>query len=168
MRLRIVLFASIVAAVLVSVDGVPSVAATTDSAAAASVRIYVPRGDPGPGCVRVQPLARTVRGPAVLAGALRALLAGPTAAERRRGYGGWFSARTAGRLRSVRIVAGVAYVDFRRFSHLIPNASTSCGSALLLAQLDRTARQFPSVRAAVYSFDGSRAAFYEWLQRETP
>jgi hypothetical protein len=132
------------------------------------VRIFVSRGDPGPRCDRVLPLRRTVRSPAALTGALRALLRGPTPAERSRGYGGWFSSKTAGTLRRVRLVAGVAYVDFRNFSRLIPNASSSCGSALLLAQLDRTATQFATVRRTVYSFDGSRKAFYEWLQRSPP
>jgi len=71
-------------------------------------------------------------------------------------------------LRSVRITKGVAYVDLRNFSRVIPNASSSCGSALLLAQLDRTAKQFPNVRRSVYSFNGSARAFYEWLQRSPP
>jgi hypothetical protein len=137
-------------------------------AAHARVAVFVLRGDPGRSCTRVVALARTVKAPAVLAGAMRALVAGPTASERRRGYGGWFSARTAGTVRSVRVARGVAYVDFRNFSRTIPNASTSCGSALLLAQLDRTATQFRSVRRAVYSFDGSRRAFYEWLQLTVP
>jgi hypothetical protein len=39
---------------------------------------------------------------------------------------------------------------------------------LLLAQLDRTAKQFPTVRRTVYSFDGSARTFYEWLQRSPP
>jgi len=129
------------------------------------VVIYAPRGEAGPNCDRVAPLARQVQPPAVLRGAMRALLAGPTAAERRRGYGGWFSSRTAGMLRSVRISSGVAYADFRDFRRVIPSASSSCGSALVLAQLDRTAKQFRAVRRTVYSFNGSRRAFYEWLQR---
>lgn len=156
-------------AALVGFGGVSSVAASLDGAAAShAVKIFVPRGNTGANCSRVVALRRTVRGPAVLRGALKALLAGPTAAERARGYGGWFSRTTAGRLNGVRVAAGVAYVDFRDFRRVIPNASSSCGSALLLAQLDRTARQFPSVRAAVYSFDGNRGRFYEWLQREAP
>ena len=114
------------------------------------------------------PLKRTVASPAVLTGAMRALLAGPSAAERSRGFGGWFSHKTAGHVRGIRIADSVAYVDFRNFARDIPNASSSCGSALLLAQLDRTARQFSTVRLAVYSFDGSRRAFYEWLQRDVP
>jgi len=132
-----------------------------------TIRVYAPRAT-SESCTRVFPLKRTVASPAVLTGALRALLAGPTQAERARGYGGWFSRKTAGHLRSVRIAGGVAYVDFRDFARHVPNASSSCGSALLLAQLDRTAKQFPTVGRAVYPFDGSRRAFYEWLQRDAP
>ncbi len=141
---------------------------TPTSSDVAVVKMFAPRGGPGPNCARVSPLRRRVTEPAVLTGAMRTLLAGPTAAERRAGYGGWFSAKTAHTLRSVNISQGVAYVDFRNFSRLIPNASSSCGSALLLAQLDRTAGQFPTVGHAVYSFNGSRNAFYEWLQRKEP
>ena len=146
------------------------VAAVNASAAAPTkhtVWIYAPRGT-SQSCTRVLPLMQTVASPAVLTGAMRALLAGPTAAERARGYGGWFSQKTAGHLRGVRIGDGVAYVDFRNFAREIPNASSSCGSALLLAQLDRTAKQFPTVRLAVYSLDGSRRVFYEWPQRDEP
>lgn len=157
---------------LIGIGAVPSAPSAPSPAgqrgARVEVRVFAPRGGPGPSCTRVQPLRRTVTTPAVLTGAIRALLAGPTPAERRAGYAGWFSARTAGRLRSVRISHAVAYIDFRDFSHLIPNASSSCGSALLLAQLDRTATQFGSVESTVYSFDGSRRAFYEWLQRPAP
>ena len=132
-----------------------------------AVSIFAPRGT-STSCGRVLPLKRVVVRPRLLRGAMQALLAGPTRAERSRGYAGWFSIETAGHLRAVRISDGVAYIDFRSFASHIPNASTSCGSTLLLAQLDRTATQFTAVRRAVYSFDGSRRAFYEWLQREPP
>jgi hypothetical protein len=71
-------------------------------------------------------------------------------------------------LRGVRVERGVAYVDFRDLRRVIPNASSSCGSALLLAQLDRTVTQFPTVRRGVYSIAGSRRTFYEWLQLSSP
>lgn len=148
--------------------GVSSDTATPAVVDRATVQIFVPRGEPGARCTRVFPLPRRVAKPAVLTGALRALVAGPTAAERARGYGSWFSAKTTGMVRSVRVARGVAYVDFRDFSRLISNASSSCGSALLLAQLDRTTLQFPTVERAVYSFVGNRRAFYEWLQRDAP
>jgi len=99
---------------------------------------------------------------------MNALLRGPTSVERRRGYGGWFSSQTAGMLRGVRLTRSIAYIDFKDFRRIIPNASSSCGSAGLLAQLDRTATQFPTVRRAIYSFNGSRTAFYEWLQLSSP
>jgi hypothetical protein len=132
------------------------------------VKVFAPRAPASTTCERVYPLRRTVAPPAVLTGALHALLASPTAAERRHGYGGWFSARTAHSLRSVRVTRDVAYVDLRDLRRVIPNASSSCGSALLLAQLERTLTQFPRVRRAVYSIDGNRRAFYEWLQLEPP
>ena len=138
------------------------------TAGTAQVRVYLSRDGETRRCDRVFGVRRTVAAPAVLAGAMRALLRGPTASERRRGYGGWFSSRTAGMLRGVRLSNGVASIDFRDFRRIIPGASASCGSALLLAQLDRTATQFPTVRRAIYSFNGSRKAFYEWIQRSPP
>ena len=155
--------------------GLVALAALTLASTAAPVRedgrhavaIFAPHSV-GRDCARVLPLRRVVRGPQVLRGAIQALLAGTTRAERARGYGGWFSAKTAGHLRRVYISDGVAYIDFRNFATHIPNASTSCGSTLLLAQFDRTAMQFPTVKRAIYSFNGSRQAFYEWLQREPP
>lgn len=145
-----------------------SAARTTATVDRAVVHVFAPRGGPGANCARVYPLKRTVRRPAVLTGAMRALVAGPTTAERARGYGGWFSRKTAGSVTSVRISRHVAYIDFRNYSRSIPNASSSCGSALLLAQLDRTALQFPGVERTAYSFNGDRRAFYEWLQRSVP
>jgi hypothetical protein len=156
-----------VVSVLASTACVPS-ATARHTERVTTVRIFLTRGDPGARCSRVVPLARRVTGRAVLAGAIRALLRGPTASEARRGYGGWFSHRTVGYLRSVRVRNGVAAIDFRDFHRVIPNASSSCGSALLLAQLDRTATQFPTISRTVYSFDGSSRAFYEWLQRDVP
>lgn len=155
-------------ALVVLVAALPAASSPAAAVRTARVSVFVPKGSPGSRCDRVVPVARTVRAPAVLRGAMEALLRGPTAAERNRGYGGWFSSRTAGMLRSVRLAGGVAYVDFRDFRRVIPNASSSCGGALLLAQLDRTATQFPTVRRAIYAFNGSRRGFYEWLQRSAP
>jgi spore germination protein GerM len=132
-----------------------------------AVSIYAPRGS-SIDCARVLPLRRLAGGRTPLKSAMQALLAGPTKAERARGYRGWFSTKTAGHLTSVRISNGVAFIDFRSFARDIPNASTSCGSALLMAQLDRTAKQFPTVKRTMYSFGGSPRAFYEWLQRDVP
>jgi hypothetical protein len=154
-------------ALAIAVTATPVAAAPAEAGATVRVKVFFPKGTGGP-CGRVVPVWRRVQAPAVLRGAMTALLRGPTKAERARGYGGWFSGRTAGKLRSVNLVGGVASIDFRDLRRIIPGASTSCGSALLLAQLNRTARQFATVDRAVYSINGSRQVFYEWLQRSAP
>jgi hypothetical protein len=122
-------------------------------------------GDP---CGEVFPLPRTVPADDAVAETMAALLAGPTAEEEAAGYGGWFSQRTAGRLRSVEVVDGVARVDFDELAAVIPSASSSCGSAALLAQLDTTLRQFPEITDTRYSLNGDVEAFYEWLGYDAP
>ena len=154
-------------AALALVFSVSAARAASDDRAIVRVAVFFPH-ESFRQCHRVQAKPRRVRPPAVLAGALRALLRGPTAGERARGYGGWFGPRTAGSLRSVSIVGGVAFVDFRDFRSVIGGASTTCGGAMLLAQLDRTVTQFPTVDRAIYSFNGSRRAFYGWLQGVPP
>jgi hypothetical protein len=104
----------------------------------------------------------------VATAALNQLLAGPTSAERAAGIWSVFSGRTAGMLRSVRIGNGVAHADFRDFSTVIPNASSSTGSAVLVSELDATLKQFGTVRTTVYSFNGKVAPFYEWLKLSPP
>ncbi len=165
MRARAAAVLLIVSALLAASSGMGRSASAVETA---RVSVFFPRGAASADCSRVGALSRRVEKPAVLRGALRALLRGPTSAERARGYGGWFSTRTAGALRSVYIRRGIAYIDFRDFSRAIGSASSSCGSALLLAQLDRTSTQFSSVTGAVYSFNGSATSFYEWLQRPVP
>lgn len=100
----------------------------------------------------------------VLHAALDQLLAGPTAPERAAGLTSWFSSATAGYVRGVTVRAGTATVDFGDLRPLIPNASTSAGSRLLLSQLDATVTQFPTVTSVLYRIDGSCQAFGEWLQ----
>jgi len=112
------------------------------------------------------PRAATVE--ATVEDALAQLLAGPTAGERAAGLRSWLSEETDGMLNGVVIEDGKAEVDFADFSRVIPNASSSCGSASLLAQLDQTALQFSEVDRVIYSFDGDRDAFYEWLQLSAP
>jgi hypothetical protein len=97
--------------------------------------------------------------------ALEALLAGPTAAEQEAGLASFFSDETAGMLNAVDVRDGVAYVDFRDFSRIIPNASTSAGSTQLLDQIAGTLFQFDGIHEAELTFDGSCDAFWEWLQR---
>ena len=171
-----VLAIALFAATLACGDGDEDATTTTTTAAPTSstalrteVKVFLTTPETGdPDCGLVAAAPRTVEGSDVLAAAMIALLAGPTAAERDAGYMSWFSDQTAGTLISARRGAGVARVDFEDFSARIPNASSSCGSQSLLAQLDGTATQFPGMERAVYSFEGDTSRFYEWLQLAAP
>ena len=101
---------------------------------------------------------------ALLLTTLDELLAGPTTPERAAGLSSWFSASTASYVQHVTLDAGRATVDFGDLRSVIPNASTSAGSRLLLSQLDATVFQFPTVTSVIYRIDGSCQVFGEWLQ----
>lgn len=137
--------------------------APAPSHAQMTVKVFFHKGE------TVVAVRRTVpRSAKVATVALNQLLAGPTKAERDAGYWSFFSAQTAKALRGVEVREGVAHADFANFSRVIPNASSSAGSAALLAELDNTLKQFATVRSTVYSFDGDVVAFYEWLQMAPP
>jgi spore germination protein GerM len=95
---------------------------------------------------------------------LEQLFAGPTAAERAVGYHSWFSHRTRGILRNIRIIDGTSYVDLHDIRRLIPGASSSCGSSELIAQVEATLKQFATVERVVLAIDGQPRVFYEWLE----
>lgn len=118
-------------------------------------------------CSSTRGYERRTVGQDVLHDTLSALLRGPRPSERD-GAASPFSRKTAGMLNSVRIVEGTAYVDLDDLRRVIPGASSSCGSASLLSELNRTTKQFPTVDRAVYSLEGSVNAFYSWLQMEPP
>jgi hypothetical protein len=99
--------------------------------------------------------------------ALRELLAGPTVEETVPGSQP-LRPPTADALLGVVVVDGIARVSFRDLRRIIPNASSSCGSAALLGALDATLAQLPGIRGARYSFGAVEAAFYEWLQMAPP
>jgi hypothetical protein len=132
------------------------------------VQVFFPQGELDESCAEVYPVTRRVDADDPLTGALESLLAGPTAAELAEGYGGWFTAATAGMLRDAEVVDGVALVDLADLRPVIPGASSSCGSELLLAQLDRTILGVVDVDHAEYALDGDVAAFYGWLQYDVP
>jgi spore germination protein GerM len=100
----------------------------------------------------------------ILRSSLEALLAGPTAAERSAGVSSFFGPKTAGSLRSVVVRDGHAVVDLAGWRTTIPNASSSAGSAMLLAELDATVFQFRTITSVEYRLDGSCQEFNLWLQ----
>jgi spore germination protein GerM len=135
-------------------------AAVDDVAEASSLTLYFSRGDSSVAVRRVAP--DRAAGPEA---ALRELLRGPTDAEQESGIASWFSPETAGMLRSFELGEdGVAHVDFADLAQVIPSASSSAGSELLLRELNGTLFQYPEVQAIEYSIGGSCEAFWNWLQ----
>jgi hypothetical protein len=133
---------------------------------AETVKIFLAR--PGAGeCDDVVAVDREVGGRPTLATGMEQLLAGPTEQEKAEGLGGWFSESTKDLLISAEREGDVARVDFKDLREVIPNASSSCGSAGLLAQLDSTAKQFGATQT-LYSINGDTDTFYNWLQLSTP
>jgi hypothetical protein len=100
----------------------------------------------------------------LLRNALEELLKGPTEAEKAAGLISWFSVETADTLTGVGQSGGNFDADFTGWNTLIPNASTSAGSQMLLSQLNSTVFQFDFVQSIAYSLDGDCDAFWQWLQ----
>lgn len=96
--------------------------------------------------------------------ALKSLFRGPS----EEGYNSFFSSATADILLNFHGKDGTAYVDLTDIRAIIPNASSSCGSAMLLSQMDATIKQFGTYSKTLYAINGSSEDFYEWLQLEAP
>jgi hypothetical protein len=145
----------------------PGPASTNVVQRTVEVEVFFPRDDSADPCAEVFGVPRTVDADDPVTGALEALLAGPTDSERAAGYGGWFSDRTAAALLHVEVVDGTAHVVFRDLRPVIPNASTSCGSSMLLAMLDTTLLRFDGIDATRYAL-ADQPALYGWLQLDDP
>lgn len=143
----VVVLLAVVAAVLVAVRADRAATPTptpsaTPTADITSFAVYFHQGRPDDPR-KVVAVPRSVpKTEAVATAALTELLRGPGEAERKAGYWSMFEGETAGDLKSVRVAGGVAYADFLDFRELIPNATSSFGSAALLAELDATLQQF--------------------------
>ncbi len=154
--------------------GAPSASATTGaptptaSAATMTVTLYFGSSILNPGsldCAKVYAVHRAVPESADrLTATMKQLLAGPSATEAAQGYTSWFSPATAGALVRAKVSGGKAYVNLTDIRTIIPNASTSCGSEALLAQLGTTAGQAAMAPQVRYAISGQPKPFWEWLQ----
>jgi len=121
--------------------------------------------DPEFSCNKVFPVEReTSQTLGVAKAALEELFKGPTEEEKSQGYVSWFSDTTKDILESVKIENNTAYVNLKDIRQIIPNVSTSCGSAEFLAEVETTLKQFPNVNRVIIAIDGKPSTFYEWIQ----
>lgn len=116
-------------------------------------------------CRKVYPVNRQVtKTTAVAKAALNELFAGPTTAEKAEGYSSFFSSATKNILKSVKVEEETAYVNLTDIRPIIPNASTSCGSAQFLAEVETTLKQFPTIKKVIFAINGEPQPFYDWIQ----
>jgi hypothetical protein len=139
--------------------GVVPVAFASGGTSGTTVKVFYTANSGG-----VAAFTRTVsKTTGVLKAAIEQELLGPQPAEG--DVTSFFSSDTAGMLAGVSIANGVAVVDFDpALATTIPNASSSAGSQKLVAELDATVFQFPTVTAVEYRLGGSCDAFWSWLQ----
>lgn len=115
-------------------------------------------------CSKVYPVARKIpETTAVARSALNELFKGPSAAEKNQGYTSFFSDKTKDILLDVKIEDKTAYVNLRDIRNIIPNASSSCGSAQLMAEIENTLKQFSTIDKVIIAINGSAKTFYEWI-----
>lgn len=138
---------------------------STEAASSESFNIFFSKVSDD--CSEVGAVRRQADGEPTVAEALDALLGGPTSEEKAQGANSLFSQATRDLLITAEVTKGVANVDFADLRPVIPNASSSCGSTALLAQLDATVKQFGASQS-LYSINGQATTFYEWLQRPLP
>jgi spore germination protein GerM len=100
----------------------------------------------------------------LLQSTLKELLTGPTDAEKDAGFVSWFSPATTDAVIDVVWDGDFFTVVFQGLNTLIPNASASAGSQMLLSQLDSTMFQFDFVQRVNYTLEGNCDDFWEWLQ----
>ena len=139
---------------------------TTQTSAPVAVQVAFSSGD-GSDCSEATFVPRSIASDAdPVAAAFGLLVAGPTTDERAGGASSAFSDATAGSVRSATVDGDVLTVDFKDLRVEMHNASTTCGSEALLAQLNGTAFQFTGVERVSYTIEGSCEAFFNWLQRD--
>ncbi len=132
-------------------------------------------GDTEADCGKVLPVGRKISAhekmPEV---ALSMLFWGPAESEKVQGFSSIFSENTRGAVNIIEVIDGVAHVNLRKevkgktIYEALNGANTSCGSMQFFAQVERTASHFPNVKQVVFSIDGDKKAFYEWMQRDVP
>ena len=145
-------------------------AAAQPAAATLTLRVYfnnAQQAGTADDCAIVFARTRSVPStPAVASAALRQLFAGPTAAERAGSDRSPFSAATAGLLKRVFIEHGTAYVDLHDLRAQLPGVTSSCGAAEFGTAIERTLRQFPTVRRVLLAIDGDPRRYAEWMGQD--
>jgi len=127
------------------------------------ISLFFSKGDSD--CTKVHKIEREIDHYSdALRTALNLLFWGPTEYEKQDGYTSLFSPKTKSILKSIRIVDKIAYVDFRDFREIIPNASASCASQSFISQVTGTIKNYENINKVIFAIDGNPKTFYDFMQ----
>jgi len=118
---------------------------------------------PGPDCTATRPVTRSVPLPRVAEGALRALVAGPTAQEAAEGATSAFSDATAGLVEDLSLRDGVVTVELEALEGVLPRPASACEADRVRAQLTDTLLQFAEIREVRFLVEGEEGVFERFL-----
>lgn len=124
---------------------------------------FNPNSDP---CNKVFPVTRKIPATkAIATAALEELFKGVNKEEEAKSYTSFSPEETKGILKSVKIKNGAAYVNFNNVVYeQLGTATTSCGGAYFFTSLEKTLKQFPTIKKIFYAIEGKPAEFYDWVQ----
>jgi spore germination protein GerM len=117
-------------------------------------------------CNDVKPVTRKITKTAGVAkAALEELFKGITPEEEAKGFTSFEPTETAGILKGINIKNGSAYVNFdKRVYDQLGAATTSCGGAIFFSGVEKTLKQFPTIKRVFYAIEGNTDDFYDWVQ----
>ncbi len=96
--------------------------------------------------------------------ALLELFKGVTDEEKAKNYESVFSAESASILKSLNISKGSAFVNFNSsIQESVSSASASCARETFFSQIEKTLKQFSTIKRVFYAIDGKPADFYDWI-----
>jgi len=129
------------------------------------VYVYFSKQDEDESCNAVYPVRRAIKDiDRLYELTLRFLFTGPTSTEINNGYHSFFEPKIADSILSIKVVDSVAYLNLKDIRQTMPGASSSCGSAQLLSQIETTLLQFPEIEKIIYAIEGDPVKFYEFVQ----
>jgi len=134
-----------------------------------TIKLFFPNAnlDKGDCPAKVFPVTRTIPKTAGVArGVLEQLFAGPAGQEKARGFYSDFSEETKSFFFSVNVKNKAAYVNLRDPASTPPvgNFTTSCGGSNFFGQVEKTLKQFSSIKRVFYAINGDPSVFYDWMQ----
>jgi spore germination protein GerM len=134
-----------------------------------TIKVYYQNENHNPNtddCRLVYPVKRTIpKTKAIAQAALEELFKGVTTEEKAQGYSSFSPAETKGILKSIKIKNKAAYINFNKIVYnQLGSATTSCGGSNFFSSIEKTLKQFPTIKKFFYAIEGSPRDFYEWVQ----